>query len=411
MQNFKIFFKNFFKVPMLVVFFVICFVFLPSAINLRSIAFRTAIVVALGIDIDDNDRYLLDAVIAIPSITDDLNENNKIISSSGESVIDALCNMNLIFGKAIRLGHVRFVVIGNKLSNKNVANAIDGIIRTNKIRDSVQLIMCESDVHELFNVGIELKNKTGLRLSDIVCHMENYSTTSFNSNVDGFYKGYFSKSKISKLNCLTITDQYNKGISFSNQEEGAGGQDNNEYKQNSKNKYISNIGKIAIYKDGVLKDVLTSELGLYSNWTNGANLPKKLIANVTSTEHISKICCEVLGKSVTQEAFFLNGVPMYCCKINLTIDINEIINNDSQVVSKNFNIISEEIKSDIGREIRSQIGEILKYSKQTKLDVLGLNDYFFLNVYDEYNNYIKTKTTDNFLDDVQLNADINIKII
>ncbi|MBO7527365.1 MAG: hypothetical protein J6T74_05640 [Clostridia bacterium] len=415
MQDVKDYIKRLFKVPMLIVFFIICIVLLPSAINLRSIAFRAGIVVALGIDMVQDNKYILDAVITIPSLSEDLNENNKIITSTGTTISDALGNMNLVFGRAIRLGHVRFIVIGQALSNSNVAVAIDGVIRTNKIRDSVQLLMCESSVHELFNAGIELKNKTGIRLSDIVCHLEDYSTTSFDSNVDSFYKGYFSKTKISKLNSLSLVEDYTQGISTSPQE--ACGQNANGNKQSNNQqtggKYISNVGKMAIYKDGQLQDILSEELVTAMSWINGASLPKKLVVDFMGFLNISKICYEVLSKSVVTEAFFLKGVPIYCCKINLTIDINEIISENPDIVSKSDynNVIEEENKTLIGRQIRKQIGQALDYSKKTKLDIMDINNYFYLNVLDEYNRYMEHKSCEEFLEDIQLNVDVNIKII
>ena len=416
MQDVKMFFKKVFKVPILLVFIIICITLLPSAINLRSIAFRAAIVVALGIDIDDNNNYVIDAVITIPSISDNLNENNKIISSKGTSIVDALGNMNLVFGHAIRLGHTRFIVIGNKLSMQNVALAIDGIIRTNKIRDSVQLLMCEDSVHELFNIGIELKSKTGIRISDIICHTESYSTTSFDSNVDSFYKGYFSASKISKLNSLNLTDDYTIGITPMIDAKDGGGLNSgdsqgNQFSGEQKNKFISNMGRTAIYKEGKLIDVLSSELASASNWTNGSYMQKKLLVNIENIEHITKICYDILDKSVIMEAFFLKNVPMYCVKINLTLDVNEIINKDSEIISKNSNIIEERIKADIGREVRNQVGMAVNYSKTKKLDILGINNYFNLNLFDEYNNFLKNKTPEEFLEEVQINIDVNVKII
>ena len=416
MHDFKNFFNRLFKTPMLIVFFIICIVLLPSAINLRSIAFRAGIVVALGIDINEEEKYILDAVITIPSLSEDLNENNKIISSSGISLIDALGNMNLVFGRAIRLGHVRFVVIGKNLAQKNVAMAIDGIIRTNKIRDSVQLVMCEDNVHELFNIGIQLKNKTGIRLSDIICHTESYSTTSFDSNVDAFYKGFFSKSGISKLNSISLTDNFALGVSpmpdAKQNGENMGGlaKPNGQSGNEQSNKYISNIGKMAIFKDGKLQTILSGNLSASANWVNSSYLPKKLVVDV-GMDQISKICYEVLNKSVVTEAFFLKGIPMYYCKINLTIDINEILNTNSQIISKNSDVITDEVKSDIGKVFRKQVASAVEFIKTSKLDIMDINNYFYLNVYDEYNNYIKTKSYDEFLEDVQISVDVNIKII
>ena len=77
MQDIKDFIKRFFRTPMLLIFALICLVLLPQAINRRSIAFRTGIVVALGIDLDEDDMTVLDAVITVPSFDDTLTESDK----------------------------------------------------------------------------------------------------------------------------------------------------------------------------------------------------------------------------------------------------------------------------------------------------------------------------------------------
>lgn len=412
MQDLNLYLKRIFKTPILLVFFLICIVFLPSAINLRSVAFRTGIVVGLGIDTNENKEYILDAIITVPSVTDNLTENNKIVSSSGSTILEALGNMNLVFGRAIRLGHVRYILIGSNLAKTNVANAIDGIIRTNKVRDSVQLLVCGSNVHKMLQVGVELKNKTGIRLSDIICHQEQYSTTSFDSNVDSFYKGFFGKSKISKLNYVSIKDDFTIGVApienTQNENSGGGGETS---QTNKKTKYISNLGEMAIFKDGIMQMVLDEKMSESINWLNQSYLPKKLVVEVEDIDTINTIGFEILDKNLKMETFFIKNVPIIYYKINLTIDINEIINSDSEVVPKSNDIVRDIIKTSTGRTIRKSIGVALDFARQTGLDVFGFNDIFYLYQHDKYLEYCKSGHSEDFLENVQLNVDLNIKII
>lgn len=417
MHDIKTFFKRIYRAPMLLVFGLICVTLLPTAINLRSLAFRSGIVVAMGVDINEDGNYILDAMITIPSIDDSLSENNKLLTSTGISFIDALSNMSVIFGKTLKLGHIRYIMVGYKISEKNLALAIDGIIRTNKVRDSVQLIVCEDEVHDVFNVAIELKNKTGIKLSDIICHLEESSTTALDSNVDSFYKGYFSVSGISKLNSISLTGIYSQGISISNDSLSVNtggnntGNGGNALDGDSK-KYISNIGRIAVFKNGVIQEILPKDISFAIYWLDSSYIPQKLIVETASVDNVDAICFEVLSKSVKFESFFLHGVPMLCTKINLTIDIDEIINRESGVVSKNQNLVKNGVKSDIGREIRKLVGNALNYSKSNKLDIMNINEIFYLLNNREYMEYLQTGVlSEDFLDDVQLNIDLNIKIV
>ena len=102
---------------------------------------------------------------------------------------------------------------------------------------------------------------------------------------------------------------------------------------------------------------------------------------------------------------------MYSAKINVTLGIDEIINHD-QIIPLNTDVIDEEVKCAIGRKIRLNTAKALKYSKENKLDILGLNDIFYYDKYKEYTNYINSgKTTDQFLEDVQISLDVRVEVI
>lgn len=417
MRTIKSFFKKAFHTPILLVFTLICVTILPPAINLRSLGFRSAIVVALGVDTDEEGMYILEAAATVPSTEDNLSETEKVLTSKGTSFSDALANMNIMFGKTIKLGHTKYVIIGKNISSQNLATALDGVIRTNKVRDSVQLILCEDSVHDLFNAGSKLKTKTGIKLSDILCYNEQYSTTSLDSNVDSFYKGYFSNNKISKINSIRLTKDYTKGVvpDYNSGTESSNLVDPNTSEQGGgktgDEKYISNEGRVAVYKNGVLRDVLPAEISEGANWIDSSHLPKKLLVKTTSIDEIEEISFEVLKKRLRLQSFFQNNIPFISARINLTIDINEIINSND-VIAKNKALAGSKIKEDIANEIKNQIGKTINYSKQTKLDFLNFNDVFYLNNNKEYNEFLKEGLSfEDFIEYVQLSVEVNVKIV
>ena len=180
--------KRIIKSPILLIFALVCAFLLPSAINRSSIAFRSAIALALGIDMNEQDEVVLYTAISVPATNESLTENSKIMVSSGRTLSDAFANLRLMYGRDIKLGHTRFVMIGSKISQNNVTSMLDSLIRTNRIRNVVQLIYCPSDIGDMFNVGVKINSATGIKLSDIISHQQNASTTYVNSNIDSFYK-------------------------------------------------------------------------------------------------------------------------------------------------------------------------------------------------------------------------------
>lgn len=428
MKQLKNIAKNFFKSPVIVVFMIVAIFMLPTAINTTSIAFRSAIAVAVGIDLDDAGDVELSVAINISSSSESMVENSKVISSTGKTLSEAFANLNTLFGRSIKLGHTRFVIIGEKISKSNVTKQLDRLIRTDKMRSTVQLVYCPDSISEIFDVGMQLKSSTSIKLSNIVCHQQTDSTTSLNSNIDAFYKGYFRPSGISKINMVSISEDFTEGISASSNsgassgtegskdsgggESSAGGTSN--VSSDVSGKFISNKGDIAIYENGTLKIVLTDEQSTGVNWLSTDYNPKDLFVSVGQTKLFSSatIGFDILGKSVDYESFFYKGIPFVCANILLTLDIDEIITSEGKNVDVNEDVVDDSIKSEIGKTIREQIANISQLGKESKLDLFELNNIFYQNNYKEYQNYLSQgHTKQDIIENTQLSADIEIKII
>jgi len=428
MKQAKKFFKSVFKSPVLLIFAIICFTLLPSAINRNSISFRSAIVTAVGIDMNENSDIVIYSEISISSVSESLAENSKILSASGKTVGDAFANLNLIFGRKLKLGHTRFVLIGSTISQQNVTSLLDRLIRTNKIRNIVQLIYCSSSVEEMLNTGVELKKETGLRLSDILCHQQETSTTSLNSNIDSFYKGYFSQGGISKINAVNLTSEQMQGVSSTaivqkeqsgnaqsqTNESNMGGSSENKASSNDGSKFISNRGEVAIFKDGKLEVVLDEFVSQGLDWLSGDYSPKEILVPVSSDKRLkgASINFDILNKKVFTETFFYKKMPFMSVKILISLDIDEIVDIDEKNIEINYDLVGEEIKRDIGKVIRQQISLATKESKRLKLDILKLNDIFYANNYNDYMEYIRMgNTLEDIIENTQISVDVEIKII
>lgn len=438
--------KRIIKTPMLLVFVLVCVFLLPTAINMSSIAFRSAIALALGIDVNENNEVILYTAISVPATNESLSENSKIMVSSGATLSDAFANLRLMYGRAVRLGHVRFVLIGNRISNQNVTSMLDSLIRTNRIRNVVQLIYCPSDIGDMFNVGVKINSATGIKLSDIISHQQNASTTYVNSNIDAFYKGYFSESKISKINAVLLTPDATQGISSNvneseSKDKQAGQSSGSEQitkQENSSEKggveqtgqsqgdtlpetsdtsvqdlHISNRGRLAIYEDGTFKTLLTEDVSRGVNWLSQDFNPKELLVSVDNVEQLGNVQMgfDIMSKRVNMETFFYKGVPFVSAKVIISLDLDEIISNEENP-EISHEIVDDNVKSSIGREIRRQIAGAVKQSKQLKLDFFEINDIFNKNNHKEYIEYIKQgNSIYDFLEKAQIVAEIEIKII
>ena len=411
--------KFVFKSPILLIFSLICVFMLPTSINTLSVAFRSAIAVAVGIDLNEENKTEIYVAINSSPTSESLAETNHIFCSSGETVGDAFTNLNLTFGRDIKLGHTRFVMIGEKISQQDIVILLDRLVRTSKMRNTVQLIYCPNSIKQMFEIGSKMGNTSGLKLSEIVCHQQNNSTTSIDSNIDSFYKGFLSPSGVSRLNMVKLTNDYTKGIN-ANTDGSSGGESSSSGEQNEshsggeqKQDYVSNRGEIAIFKDGVLKFTLNEEMSSGLNWLNNNFNSKELLVMVNNSSQIDNaiINFDILNKFVRCKSFFYKNIPFLSVQILISLTIDEII-SDNAKKDLRYSMLDDSVKSDIGNTIRGQVAKVVNFAKQEKVDIYELNNMFYKNNYYEYKEYLKNgNTKDDIIENTNISVDIEIKII
>lgn len=419
MKKLKKFIKIMFKSPIILIFSLICVFMLPSSINTLSVAFRSAIAVAVGIDLNEQNKTEIYVAINSSPTSESLAETNHIFCASGETIGDAFTNLNLTFGRDIKLGHTRFVMIGKNISNEDISILLDRLVRTSKMRNTVQLVYCPDSIKQMFELGSKMGNTSGLKLSEIVCHQQNDSTTSIDSNIDSFYKGYLSPSGVSRLNMVKLTSDYTKGIN-ANTDGSSGGESSSSGEQNESNSggeqkqdYVSNRGEIAIFDSGKLVYTLDEELSGGLNWLNNNFNSKELMVKVNNSKFLDDavINFDILRKSVRKESFFYKNIPFLSVQILISLSIDEIISKNVQK-DLNYGLIEDSVKSDIGNTIRGQISKVVNYAKQSKVDIYELNNMFYKSNYKEYMKYLNDgNTKKDIIENTNINVDIGIKII
>lgn len=454
MNQLKLLAKNIIKSPVLLVFVIICALLLPTSINTMSVAFRSAIALAVGIDINEQDEVELLVAINVSSTTESLVENSKVLSATGKTIGDAFTNLNTMFGRSVKLQHTRFVMIGKRVSEQNLSHVLDRLVRTSKMRNTVQLVFCPDSIVDMFSIGTQLKKTTGIKLNEIVCYLQNDSTTSVNSNIDAFYKGYYNPSKISKINLISLSDDYTKGVSAttdvgaSSSSEAGGESGGNPSSQNGSSssgggasssssssngadnsglsnsgnssgggdvvkKFVSNRGEMAIFKEGKLVKTLDKELSNGINWLSTDYNPKDLFVRVPKANILKNatINFDILSKKVAIETFFYKNIPFLSAQVVISLDIDEIISDD-RIVELKYDVMDDSVRTAIGGTIREQIAKASKLAKDENLDLFELNNIFYQKNYKDYINYLKNGHNEqDILQNTQISVDVSIKIV
>lgn len=379
MQNIKNIFKSVFKSPIICLFIIFCLFLLPGVIGQESASFASAISTGLGIDIEDGvfTTYLS---YNAPSDNNDFSQNNKIVIGQGTGYSDSIEDISKKIGKEIRFAHTRVVVIGPEIAKTNLALTIDPLIRTLKLRNSCPIVYCKTPVKEFMDFAVQIKKNTGLTATSMICYDLNDATNKIESNLDNFYKGYLSKTKTSVMNCISMTTNEKEGVSNSStSENGGGAQPSKSSPQSASSndeKYLVNNGELAIFKNGALKEVLSYRDSVGACWIVGKYFPNTLtIKNITTKKlKNADITFNIIDKNVSRRATVIDGVPYFYANIDLSLQLEGIINNDApmDIVNSEDVELDDEILLEMNKKIKKEFSDGLKKIREIGADIVGV---------------------------------------
>lgn len=201
----KRFFNNFKKTPMLIVFLIMLVLFTPAAIFKPGENKDRAVVTAIGIDRVD-DQIELSLLTFIPTANPTYNETNSVISAKGGCIADALYQAQIAMGKRVGLSHAKTTVVGNDLTQEDIAPSLDYLSRIASLSENTIFITTNSCAKDFLKASQCLGEDLGLKLDQLIGYdVKNVYVA--DTTLESFYKGYFSPVKASLVGYLEIIDE------------------------------------------------------------------------------------------------------------------------------------------------------------------------------------------------------------
>ncbi|WPC40485.1 hypothetical protein [Clostridium sp. JS66] len=117
------------KKKFLCIFVAISFIFFSSGCNQKTEMVNLAKVIALGVDINPDGKYLVSIRILTESSSSKsagiptqkaggLSTESAVYSASGNSILDSMNKLNVQLGKEIRFSHSKVIIIGEETAKK-----------------------------------------------------------------------------------------------------------------------------------------------------------------------------------------------------------------------------------------------------------------------------------------------------
>lgn len=400
-------FKYFITHPMLFVFVIILIFFTPLALFSPGENKNRGIVIAIGID--KQEEYEVSLLTFIPTVNQTYKEQTSIITGNGDSLAKALYNAQISMGRKIGLAHAKTTVVSESMLEEDVASSIDYLSRVASLPENTVFISTDKSAKELLESSENLVNKTGLKLEQVI----NYNAKNLyitDTSLEAFYKGYYGITNSSLMGFLkTKTEDASKENS---QSSSAGSESSQSENQSKSMTEVENDGQAILLKNGKKVENLTVDQ------LNGINMlnqkSKNQIIKIYDVEKSGEnvnLVYRIVNKKILTNTSFENGYPLYVCQLILNMDLAEIEGeHQSLKIPTEFSEITEDVSTKLVSEIKKQFTNSLNLLRENKTDVIGINKSFYKNNRKDYENFIKEHGgEDEFLNQVIFKLNIIVQ--
>lgn len=234
---------------------------------------KTAIVMAAGIDRDE-DTFIVTSQISIPQSSTQGKQTQAVqIVSRGKTVADAFDEINAKTGWYPKLVFCDLILLGKSVAEKNVFDALDFFLRDEYLTDNCLLATCDGTAKDILNASALVDPSSSVAIQKVLSSHAERVGTALPTSLREFSIGYFSDSKSGYLPVLKTEPQQEQ---IGNEQNGGSGSGNNQgasqeqpqsgnSSQNSEksapetNKPVFSASETALFVDGKRVETLTKE--------------------------------------------------------------------------------------------------------------------------------------------------------
>ena len=190
---------------------------------------KTAIVLAVGVDRED-DTFILTSQIAVPESSKQGKATQTVeLVSRGKTVADAFRQINAKTGWYPKLVFCKLIVLGEKTLEKNAMDALDFFSLDEYMSDNCLVACCDGLAKDILNTQALIDSAGSIAISKVLSTHAERVGTALPASLRQFCIGYFGKSKSGFLPIVqTQPQQEQVGGSGSSSGSGSSGSSGNQ---------------------------------------------------------------------------------------------------------------------------------------------------------------------------------------
>ena len=363
-----------------------------------------AIVSMLCVDKVNSD-FEISTTVLTPS--QDKTSNHQVYFGKGSTLGEAVENISLTIGKEMGFAQCEIMAFGDNICSDGVLSALDYLTRTRKVGRNAILINFTGKTKDFAEAVSKISSEKNIKLENIVNFDKRY-ILSRDSNIDSFYKGYFSEIslgimpqiKLEKTEPDTAIEVQAKNPTNSNPSE------NKTEKQ-----FLVNDGTMIVFKKGIkileVEPDMVKKINLFLNLSQEGTLK---VNNVTDNLYNdATVILNLSKKGIKFSPKFENDSPIYQTAIDLTVLVEEVMEEkpNKEFLKRNKEFLTPALIEKLKETTKKEMETVVEFFKENNVDLMNVYRQFNRKKYSEFKNYYN-KEKENYLDNI--NYDIEVKV-
>ena len=290
-------------------------------------------------------------------------------------------------------------------------SSLDYLTRTRKVGRNAILINFTGSGKDFSEAITNLNTEKTIKLENIMNFDKRY-ILSRDSNIDSFYKGYFSEISMGIMPQIKLEpSSENTAIEVKADSSSSSSEDNSS-KSEQPNKYLINDGTMSVFKNGKkvleIEPEMVKKINLFLNISQQGTLK---ISNVTDNLYNNAtIIFNLSKKEISLKPTFENNKPVYKIEIKLTVLVEEVMeeNPNDNFLRRNKEFLTPTAIETLKQTIKSEMEDVINFCKENKVDLMNVYRQFNRKKFKEFKNYY-SQEQENYLNNINYNIDVKVK--
>lgn len=414
------FIKTLFTKPILLAFLFVLIVFLPTSISAPPEGVERQHISTIGLDKSDDGGIELSLLAHVSKQSDKYNQAYILTSTTAQSLPYAFAKIGSITGREVTLTHTATLVISQELLQDGLHKYLDYFYRNDNVANDTFVVCTPGKAKDLLNFEKERINSAGYGLEEVLVH--NAENTYFSdSNIESFYKGYFSPSHSSLVAIAELEPNpdgqqllQSGGSSGGSSGDGQSGGSSGEGSGDAQNQpvRIKDLAQLGLLKYGKLVDILDRELIFGMNLVNSSTHNVFFTIKNFSDQHYQNADIElnIVVNRVSYITDFENNKPVFTINSLVSLGLQSVVADEAleEYYHNNINPLSLELKNEVIKNLKNKFAAFLKKMIDNQADTFGVYSAFNNQHSIKFQKWLQTlDDPEDFLSKIEFRMSIN----